>query len=286
MSCISPYYVKNNRFGIDANSISKIPVPCGRCPNCIERRVNEWILRLKTEELQSSSSYFITLTYDTDHVPITKNGYMTLEKTDLQKFWKRLRKLQPDHKVKYYAVGEYGTIRKRPHYHAIVFNTTPENIAKAWTLGATHHGTLTNNSVAYTVKYMAKPYVHYKAHGRDDRAPEFANMSKGLGANYLTKAKIEWHRADLNRNFAQVVNGIKMPLPRYLRERLYTEEERKKQAALAQKLNEQAQKDKKLDYEIRTGDKTEEGFMQFQWTVAANKLETYRENSVKNRKKD
>ena len=53
---------------------------------------------------RSNSALFITLTYDTQFVPITENGYMTLKKSDLQKFFKRLRKLSNE-RLKYNSIG-------------------------------------------------------------------------------------------------------------------------------------------------------------------------------------
>jgi len=107
--CDSPFFV------LPKAAVEKVPVPCGRCPPCKLRRVNGWVFRMLEEEKVSSSSHFVTLTYDTSTVPISDNGFMTLRKRDFQLFMKRLRKLCLDAKLKDYAVGEYGTNYKRPH---------------------------------------------------------------------------------------------------------------------------------------------------------------------------
>ena len=52
----------------------------------MKRRTSGWSFRLVKEGERSNSALFVTLTYDTAFVPITKNGYMTLDKKDLQKF--------------------------------------------------------------------------------------------------------------------------------------------------------------------------------------------------------
>ena len=59
MPCDTPYSVKPKGW------LNAIDVPCGKCPNCKKRRVNEWVFRLQEEDKVSSTSYFITLTYDT-----------------------------------------------------------------------------------------------------------------------------------------------------------------------------------------------------------------------------
>lgn len=175
MSCITPFLIRHKITG------ENIPVPCGKCPVCVKRRISGWSFRLRQEDKVSTSSAFITLTYDTKYVPITRNGYMCLNRRDVQLFIKRLRKNQaPDYSpnsIKYYAVGEYGGKSARPHYHLIMFNTDIECIDKAWGLGSVHYGTLTPQSVGYCLKYMSKPgRIPY--HKNDDRIPEFSLMSK------------------------------------------------------------------------------------------------------------
>jgi len=283
-TCLTPYYVKNNRYGIDAEQVSKIPVPCGRCPTCIERRTNQWVLRLTEHEKVSRSSLFITLTYSTDHVPITNNGFLTLSKTDVQKFFKRLRKHHKGDPIKYYLVGEYGTSTRRPHYHAIIFNVSMDAITKAWQMGETHSGQLTTNSIAYTCKYMAKQTVHRKKHGRDDRLPEFSLCSKKLGLTYVDK-RGDWHKDDLERNYAVMPGGVKVPLPRYYKERLYSEDQRKKQGLLAKFLEAEKEDEVRSAYVIRTGDQSDDGFRSFQKAVLDAKLEHYPKMQEKNRKK-
>jgi hypothetical protein len=187
----------------------------------------------------STSAYFVTLTYNTDIVPITKKGYMTLDKTDIQKFIKRLRKYE--HKngntnpLKYYACGEYGTNKQRPHYHLILFNASPKGIEATWTIngrpiGVIHLGTVTGASIGYTLKYMCKePTNRIPAHANDDREKIFSCMSKGLGANYLTNNIKTWHKNDLlNRMYVPLVDGKKIAMPRYYKQKIYTEEERQK----------------------------------------------------------
>lgn len=220
--CLTPYYVK------DRHTNDEIPVPCGRCPVCSARRVSGWSFRLMKEGERSSSSFFITLTYDNEHVPPTKRGYKSLSKVDLQKFFKRLRKLN-DEKIKYYAVGEYGGKTMRPHYHIILFNAKLETVLKAWSLdgrylGDYHVGKVTEASIGYTMKYISKT-KKIPQHKNDDRLPEFALMSKGMGANYLTQAMIKWHKADIgNRMYCNLKDGKKIAMPRYYKQKLNLDE--------------------------------------------------------------
>lgn len=216
--CLSPYYLKDTEM--------QTPVPCGKCPECKKRRASAWSFRLMKEYERAESGSFVTLTYDPDNVPLSQNGFMTLNKRDLQLFFKRLRKMHPDTKLKYYAVGEYGETYKRPHYHIILFNAKVELIHHAWKLGLIHIGTLTEASVGYTLKYMCKEKAT-KLFKRDDRAPERSYMSKGLGENYLTPQMIKWHKdKPTERVYAVTSDSKKIALPRYYRNKIYSEEER------------------------------------------------------------
>jgi len=157
-------------------------VPCGKCSKCKQRRISDWVIRLSAEEKQYGHGLFVTLTYDTDHVPITPKGYMTTTKRDVQLFMKRLRKISPaGTKIKYYAAAEYGGRTWRPHYHLIMFGADRELIDKAWGLGTIHVVPMSKATIAYTLKYISKN-KRVPQHKNDDRQPEFSLMSKNLDA--------------------------------------------------------------------------------------------------------
>ena len=219
--CITPFQLSDDNGGHI--------VPCGKCPRCLARRTSWWSFRLMQEYKRSKSADFITLTYDTTYVPITANGFLMLGKGDLQRFWKRLRKAHgnTDLAIKYYAVGEYGAKRQRPHYHAILFNADREYVGKSWQRGDVYYGSVTEASVGYVLKYLNKDLRVTGKHKRDDRVKEFSVMSKRLGDNYLTPAMVEWHKADLlERMYCNLEEGKKISMPRFYRLRLYSDLER------------------------------------------------------------
>lgn len=177
------------------------------------------------EDKISSSSYFITLTYDTKYVPLSKSGYMNLNKRDVQLFMKRLRR-DNDNNLKYFLCGEYGEKTERPHYHLILFNAKIDTIQENWAKGQIHYGQVTEASVGYTLKYMAK-IGKIPKHKNDDRLPEFQLMSKGLGKSYISPKFIAWHKADIeNRVYCNIKDGKKISMPRYYKDKIYSREER------------------------------------------------------------
>lgn len=248
-----------------------MPFPCGKCPSCRKRRTSGWSFRLVKEGERSKSALFITLTYDTEYVPITNNGYMSLDLKDLQKFFKRLRKLT-DEKLKYYAVGEYGSTKKRPHYHIILFNANQEHVKRAWalnnhTIGNYHIGNVSAASIGYTLKYMSKKQ-QIPQHKNDDRIKEFSVMSKGLGSNYLTNAMIKWHKQLIEqRMYVPIEDGKKIAMPRYYKDKIYNEEEKGKIALYMAKISEE------LDLEIS---KEFESFTEQEYIMSERHLQSFK----------
>ena len=99
---------------------------------------------------------FITLTYDNEHLPKDES----IDKDELQRFFKRLRKNYPPKTIKYFACGEYGDKKKRAHYHAIIFgvgnNHEDKNYTRNLEKGLTYHGTVTFESARYVTDYVLK----------------------------------------------------------------------------------------------------------------------------------
>lgn len=239
MPCITPIRIKAKKKVSGGNWDGVVKeegysvVPCGKCPECKKKRAQAWIFRLLKEEKIHKNSLFVTLTYAPENVPISNKGFMTLRKRDYQLFMKNLRNeinRNPAYadfkklKVKYYACGEYGSDTWRPHYHAIMYDTPPDAVVKAWSLGHVHIGNVSGDSIAYTTKYICKE-KRVPVHSNDDRVPEFSLMSKNLGKNYLTLEAINWHRTNA-ASYVVLEGGYTQALPRYYRDFIFSEDER------------------------------------------------------------
>ena len=179
-------------------------------------------------ELQfHDSSYFVTLTYDDLHLPLSsycleETGEIgtsaTLVKRDLQLFMKRLRKAHcakygDDAQLRFFAAGEYGSRTHRPHYHVIIFglklddlkfykrNSFPSSydlyssewLSNIWKKGYVVVGNVTWDTCAYTARYIVKKQYGNAAEVYDkyNFAPEFTNMSRkpGIGREYYEEKK-------------------------------------------------------------------------------------------------
>lgn len=219
MDCINPVLITKNL------PVDKYPdgllVPCGKCYLCRINKRREWSLRLVHESCYHEDKMFLTLTYKDDKIPYN----FSLKKTDLQLFFKRLRKATGK-KFKYFATGEYGEKNNRPHYHALVFGIgLKEEDKKAvmdcwsycdwnnYTIRNKSFGMLEVGSIKYVAKYVNKVYSgeyleeYYYSNGIEN---VFSMCSNGIGLQYAIQNKEQ-----LLKNGYCSINGIKMSIPRY-----------------------------------------------------------------------
>lgn len=207
-----------------------IKVPCGKCIGCRLDRANEWSERIMLEASNYSDNCFLTLTYSNENLPpeiIEESSgliYNPLVKRDLQLFIKRLRKKYNYKKIRFFAVGEFGSVSNRPHYHVILFNHkfedlkplffnnqtrewcyTSESLSSLWKKGLSSIGTLTKASAGYVARYSVKNQFFDKK--------EFLLMSRnpGIGKDFFEKFKRDIYLTDkIYYNFS---NKKKMTKP-------------------------------------------------------------------------
>lgn len=173
----------------------------------------------------SSSSFFVTLTYDDTSVPLTPRGTPTLSQDDWTLFMKSFRHCYPGHKIRFYMASEYGTKTMRPHYHVIFFNipvsgdTLYIDLLSTWKKGLVHIGSVTEKSIAYVTKYVI---TRGSWPSFDPLAEEpFSRMSRrpGLGAGYIQSSS-RFH-GTVKHCYYVKPGGVQTSLPRYYKERLY-----------------------------------------------------------------
>lgn len=187
---------------------------------------------------QHEKASFVTLTYDSEHVPVV-DSVPKLQKRDAQLWLKRLRKLFEVGRLRYYLCGEYGTKTRRPHYHAILFGVSPEELDPEWVLwngqsgpstnvrparldtvlyrtwcrGIVHVGEVSRKSIQYVAGYITK-----KMTSNDD---SFALMSRkpGIGSNAADAIVATLKKANITDNNVGKelrIEGKKWPIGRYL----------------------------------------------------------------------
>ena len=227
-------FLNNHRYFVkDCHILNKrgaltdwIELPCGQCIECRLQRSRQWANRCMLELQYHTSSYFLTLTYDNEHLPTSEvinddtgeiNYNATLVKKHFQDFMKRLRRAYEyagfDNKLRFFGCGEYGSESMRPHFHIIVFGLqlplgdlhfykkniqgdilyNSDLVSKCWKYGFSVVGEVTWQSCAYVARYIMKKHLgkdsdFYDIYGIE---PEFVLMSRrpGIAREYYDDNK-------------------------------------------------------------------------------------------------
>lgn len=181
------------------------------------------------ESLMHAENSFATLTYDEANLP--SGG--TLVPRHLVLFLKRLRKELPVGSLRFFAVGEYGDLSQRPHYHLALFGLGPQYgklVEKTWSLGNVMLGDLTPASARYIAGYVTKKMTSPTDPRLNGRYQEFSRMSRmpGIGCTAIPKLskmlEVPLGLKEIDK-LGDVPASLKhgnsqLPLGRYLREKL------------------------------------------------------------------
>ena len=231
MPCYSPltgyrakYLTKNGKRPIVFNTKDgfidrEVTIPCGMCQGCRLEYSRQWAVRCVHEAQMHPNNSFLTLTYNNENIPCDHS----ISKRELQHFMRSLRaKLlkkygtpytrynceKPDTrrrsnrtyyydngqvpKVRYFACGEYGDQRGRPHYHIILFgydffddrvkvkhtkngNTLYRSpfLESVWDKGYSYIGEVSFESAAYVARYVFK-----KRKGKPDQVDKYGKTNE------------------------------------------------------------------------------------------------------------
>lgn len=216
---------------------SFMEIPCGGCIGCRIDYARGWAVRLTHEAYSHSATSFLTLTYDDDHLP----GDGSVSVRELQLFMKRLRRLFPGVKLRYFACAEYGETTFRPHYHLILFGAdfradrkvysgrdsnrlyTSPTLEAAWGKGSALIGSVTPSSTSYVAGYAMKKVTGESADAHYARfnpasglynlvLPEFSLSSRrpGIGHDFY-----QAHKSQIVNQDSIVFKGKLVPVPSY-----------------------------------------------------------------------
>lgn len=240
-------------------------IPCGQCIGCRIRQREDWATRIELEarDYPKEQVWFITLTYDDDHVPgmIVKTGEIMrkvqytwkpgekrpssvqiLLYEDIQKFLKRLRKAYRG-KLRYFVAGEYGEQTARPHYHMILYGWEPtdlENLykihhngyydskwlANLWGMGQIQIAQAVPETYRYVAGYVTKKM--YEIDGKKANAYYELGQTKPFACMSLKPGLgdhyYQEHKAEIWRQgYIQCTNGKRAQIPRYYEKQMEAE---------------------------------------------------------------
>lgn len=171
---------------------------CGKCVECGIQKQKDWRSRMFLEQLcYDRPPLFLTLTYNDSNLPA--NG---VSKEDIAKFFNRLhlyctRLCGPttfSNNWRHICFSEYGSLRHRPHYHAVLFDFPyewfcPDDldiaivkandfIHKCWGKGFTLTKVVDSRAFHYVSKYVGKDISCGVPFGKN---PNFVSSSRRFG---------------------------------------------------------------------------------------------------------
>lgn len=268
--CVSPIIVKGREVG------------CGMCYECQMLRRSEWSFRMQYETKIHPNAYFLTLTYNDEHLthfdPLTLLHYPNYE--HIQKFIKELRR---SFKLKYFGVHEYGSVTKRKHYHLILWlldeseTLLLDRVQLLWQYGFVEKSSLNNARIHYVTKYLNKPFrksnfsrdeiLRRQISDREklellvsqfvrDNTFNFMSLKPAIGiellndvelCNYIVETTLETGFYPKLR-----LNGKEFSIPRYYLKKLFTPDERQAiyNASVDKRFDNYLMRARKLDIDL------------------------------------
>lgn len=207
-------------------------VPCGKCAGCRLDYSKSWSDRMIIELKDNPMAIFVTLTYRNADLPRGESGLPSLRVSDLQKFFKRLRRHFPYRRIRYYCAGEYGPRTHRPHYHGIIYGLsvsdfsdlrcfgvnelkqpyyTSSEFEKIWSHGFVQLSDVTYQTCAYVSRYCLKKQnqSYYDVKGIE---PEFNVSSRkpGIGMLHATEMVLSG-QTEFNFDGRDGVHIVRLP---------------------------------------------------------------------------
>lgn len=250
--CLYPKLIRNPKYKengknrgnippiIDSRVLA-VPVGCGRCMECRQKKGREWTVRLQEEIKTAKFGKFVTLTFSNENIRKLAGECKGIEGYELdnaiatlatRRFLERWRK-KYKRSVRHFLVTELGhNGTENIHMHGIIWTErTMGEIEAIWQYGFMWKGYenkpnyVNTRTVSYIVKYITKIDEKHKGY-----------MSKiltspGMGAGYEKRsdAKRNQYRPEggTDETF-RTDSGHKIMMPVYYRNKIYTDEERER----------------------------------------------------------
>lgn len=307
-------YISNKKNGgnipeLKDNRVLKVPVGCGNCIECRKQNARNWQVRLHEEIKHTKNGHFVTLTFSDEalhkiseevkkDLPPEKIIDNEIATYAVRHFLERWRK-EFKKSVRHWLITELGHVNtERIHIHGLIFTDNYEDIWRKWEYGTVTIGRRkyfqngTNNgaskgyvngqTINYIVKYVTKIDPDHKGY-----KPKILT-SAGIGNNYFNRTDYRhnlYKGKDTNELY-RTEQGLKLNLPIYYRNKLYTDDERenlwlnkldkKERWICGEKIDISKSEDeyyKSLEYYQRKNIRLGYGDNSEDWTVAAYKRE-------------
>lgn len=243
--CLYPKLIKNRKYipnkknggiipPILDGRTAYVPVGCQKCIECKKQKSRQWQVRLSEEIRHNKKGTMVTLTFSNEEYAKLYKEITGLSGYDLdneiatlatRRFLERWRK-EYKKSVKHWLITEIGGTRyENIHIHGIIFTENKKEIERIWKYGFVYLGEyVSEKTINYIVKYVNKTDQKHKEYNSK------ILTSPGIGKNYLERIDSTKNIYNNEKTIETYTNrqGLKMNLPTYYRNKIYTEEEREK----------------------------------------------------------
>lgn len=244
--CLYPKLIKNRKYianeknggnipAVTDKRVLMVPVGCGKCMECLKQKSREWKVRLSEEIRHNKDGKFITFSFsDYSYITLGKEikgltGYEKdneIAKIAVRRFLEKWRQKNKK-SVKHWFITELGKKNtERIHLHGLIFTEKDnEYIKNVWSYGNVYIGDYVNEkTINYIAKYLTKTDPIHKEY-----KPKILT-SAGIGKGYTDRYDAETNKYNGKETKEVYRNrqGIKMALPIYYRNKIYSEEEKEK----------------------------------------------------------
>lgn len=214
--------------------VLEVPVGCGKCMECRKQKSREWSVRMQEDIRQNKNGKFVTLTFSDESIAELNKEIKGLSGYELdneiatlatRRFLERWRKKYKK-SVRHWLVTELGhNGTENIHMHGIIWTDNKEEIEKIWKYGHVWVGEFVNEkTINYIVKYISKT---------DEKHKEYKSKiltSKGIGRGYTDRvdSKNNKYIEKRTKEVYTTRQGVKLALPIYYRNKIYSDEEKEK----------------------------------------------------------
>jgi len=245
--CLYPKFIINRKYTptmknagnvpqIKDPRVKYVPVGCGKCMECRKQRSRQWQIRLHEEIRTDKTAKFVTMSFTDEaitelekQIDSTYTDYNLDNQTcklAIRRFLERWRKKYKK-SAKHWLITELGqTNTERIHIHGLIFTKeSKKTIEQIWGYGNVWTGDYVNEkTINYIIKYVNKTDQKHKYY-----TPVIL-CSPGIGRNYINRydSKLNKYNDKKTDELYKTRNGIKLPLPIYYRNKIYTDEEKER----------------------------------------------------------
>lgn len=301
--CLYPKLILNKKY--TANKSNKgviptmedprakyVPIGCGKCMECMRQKARKWQIRLMEEIRTDKRGKFVTFSFSDQSLIDLEKELKLPENLDsytrdnkiatlaVKRFRERWRK-KYGVSIKHWLCTELGqNSTERLHIHGIVWITAKKKVLEElWKYGNVNKkeknwemNYVTERTVNYIVKYLSKTDEKHKYY------TPIVLTSPGIGWNYINRPDAERNKYNGEKTIETYTTrqGIKLNLPIYYRNKIYTDEQREK---LWMNLL-----DKKIRYvnkiKVDVSENEDEYYELLRWERARNKALGYGDDEI------